>query len=128
MGTLSQATYIDAMAKPYKMEDAYPTPTPLEPGICLSKSMCPTTQEARDEMSAKPYQMVVGSLTYAAITTQLDISFAVQQLSQFSSNPGLQHWEAAKCVLCYLKGTRDHSLILGSKGLIRLTGYSDSDW
>src|SRR6266481_4334026 len=125
---LSQATYIDAMIKRYKMEDAYPAPTPLEPGIRLSKSMCLTTQEARDEMSAKPYQMVVGSLMYATITTRPDISFAVQQLSQFSSNPGLQHWEATKRVLCYIKGTRDHSLILGSKGLIQLTGYSDSDW
>jgi hypothetical protein len=57
-----------------------------------------------------------------------DISFAVQQLSQYASNPGRQHWEAAKHVIRYLKGTRDHSLVLGGKGDIKLTGSTDSDW
>jgi len=116
------------MIKCYRMEDTYPAPTPLEPGVHLSKSICATTQEERDEMSVKPYQMVVGSLMYTAITTRPDISFTVQQLSKFSSNPGLPYWEAAKHVLCYLQGTRDHSLVLGGKGPTQLTGYLDSDW
>jgi len=65
---------------------------------------------------------------YAAITTWPDISFAVQQLSQFTSNPGRLHWEATKWVLNYLKGTSDHSLVLGGKEPINFMGYMDLDW
>ena len=68
--SLSQTAYIEAMVKHYKMQDTFPVHTPLEPSICLSKSMCPTTQEEeKDNMTKKPYQMVVGSLMYATITT-----------------------------------------------------------
>ena len=79
-------------------------------------------------MVKKPYQMIIGLLMYVAITTWPDISFSVQQLSQYMSNPGKQHWEATKQVLCYLKGTSNYSLILWGKEPVHLMGYMDSDW
>jgi len=93
---LLQTAYVDAMVKCYNMQDVFPVHTPLEPGIHLSQSMCPTTQEEKDLMEKRPYQMIIGSVMYTTITTWLDISFAVQQLSQFTSNPGRLHWEATK--------------------------------
>src|SRR5882724_747410 len=96
MISLSQTSYVDAMVKCYRMQDAFLVHTPLEPGAHLSKSMNPTTQEERNDMAKKPYQMIIGSLIYAVITTWPDISFSVQQLSQHMSNPGKQQWEAAK--------------------------------
>jgi transposase InsO family protein len=126
--SLSQAAYVDTIISRFKMEKAYPVSTPLEPGTRLSISMSPTTEKEKAKMAKKPYQMIIGSLMYAAITTRPDIIFAVQQLSQFSSNPGRQHWRAAKRVVRYLKGTRDYSLVLGGKENIRLTGYTDADW
>ena len=87
------------------MEKAYPVSTPLEPGVQLSKSMSPKDDEEKVKMGKKPYQMIVSSLMYVAITMWPDISFAVQQLSQFSLNPGCQHWKAAKHVVKCLKGT-----------------------
>ena len=126
--SLSQATYIDTVVKRFKMEETYPVGTLMEPGIQLSKTMCPTDEEEKEKMNKKPYQMIVGSLMYAAVTTRPDISFAVQQLSQFSSNPGPQHWKAAKRVVQYLKGTRDLCPMLGGGETIKLTGYTDADW
>ena len=126
--TLSQAVYVDTIVSRFKMEKAYLVSTPLEPGVRLSVSMCPKDEKGKTKMAKKPYQMIVGSLMYAAITTRPDISFAVQQLSQFSSNPGRQHWKAAKRVVRYLKGTQDYGLVLGGKRNIRLTGYTDADW
>jgi hypothetical protein len=38
------------------------------------------------------------------------------------------HWSAAICILCYLKGTKDISLVLGSDRTPSLIGYSDSDY
>jgi Reverse transcriptase (RNA-dependent DNA polymerase) len=101
--SLSQASYIDTVVAQFNMQDAYPVATPLDHGIRLSVKMCPSNEKEKQKMSKKPYQVAVGSLMYAAITTWPDISFAVQQLSQFASNPGDQHWEAAKCVIDTLR-------------------------
>jgi hypothetical protein len=48
------------------------------------------------------------ALMYAAIGTRPDIAFAVGALSRFLSNPGRLHWNEAKRVLAYLKGTSSH--------------------
>ena len=50
---------------------------------------------------------------YAAIGTRLDISFAVQTLSQFAQNPGPEHWIVVKRVFRYLQGTSNLSLTYG---------------
>jgi Reverse transcriptase (RNA-dependent DNA polymerase) len=126
--SFSQASYIDTIVGRFKMQDAYPVSTPLDTGVRLSTTMSPVNEEEKKNMSKKPYQVAVGSLMYAAITTQPDISFTVQQLSQFTSNPGHQHWEAAKRVIWYLKGTRNHFLVLGETENIKLIGYTNSDW
>jgi hypothetical protein len=42
------------------------------------------------------------------------------------SNPGMRHWEAAKRVLRYLKGTKEVPLVLGGKPILQ--GYSDADF
>ena len=49
---------------------------------------------------------------------------------QFGSNPGIAHLEAAKCILCYLKGTIDLNLVLGRsiKEGFDLVGWTDSNW
>src|ERR1700709_1060237 len=64
---------------------------------------------------------------YAATSTQPDIAFPVAILSQFLRNPTRMHWEAAKRIICYLKGTKDLKLTLStSKG--GLEAYIDTDW
>jgi hypothetical protein len=56
------------------------------------------------------YQAVIGSLMYAAISTRPNISFTVQSLSQFLTNPGPEHITAAKHVLRYLKGLANRGI------------------
>ena len=50
---------------------------------------------------------------YAALGTRIDIAFAVQHLSQFTQNPGPDHWTAIKRVFRYLNGTMDQGLVYG---------------
>ncbi|KDR64927.1 hypothetical protein GALMADRAFT_82513, partial [Galerina marginata CBS 339.88] len=57
-----------------------------------------------------------------------DISYAVQQLSQFLDAYTYMHWYAAVWVVQYLKGTRTMKLRLGEKDPIPLTGFTNSDW
>ena len=74
--------------------------------------------------------MAIGSLMYAAIGTRPDISFAVQNLSQFTQNPGPEHWTAVKRIFRYLNGTKDLGLTYGGKDNVDLSiiAYSDADW
>ncbi|XP_060200571.1 secreted RxLR effector protein 161-like [Lycium barbarum] len=48
-------------------------------------------------------------------------------LGRYQSNPGIDHWKAAKKVLRYLKGTKDYMLTYRRSNSLEVIGYSDSD-
>lgn len=73
------------------------------------------------------YRRLVGKLLYLT-TTRPDITFAVQQLSQFLSKPTTRHFKAAHRVLHYLKGSPGQGLFFSRSSSLFLQGYSDSDW
>ena len=73
-----------------------------------------------------PYASAVGSLMYAQVCTRPDIAFAVGTLGQ--SNPGIDHWKAAKKVIRYLQGTKDYELMYRRTSNLKVVGYSDSDF
>ncbi len=92
------------------MSDCNSVSTPLDPHIKLSSSMSPTTPKEWETMRHVPYLQILGAIAFLAIATRPDIAFAVSVLSRFSKNPGIQHWEALKRLLRYLKGTVDLKL------------------
>ena len=47
-------------------------------------------------MKRVPYASDVGSLMYAMVCTRPDITHVVGIISRFLSNPGREHWNAAK--------------------------------
>ncbi len=51
-----------------------------------------------------------GSLIYLSCWSRPDIAIVVSELSRFVSAPAQSHFEAAKHLLRYLKGTRDLGL------------------
>ena len=53
-------------------------------------------------MEAILYASVVGSLMYLQTCTRPDISFVVGMLGRYQSNPGIDHWKAAKKLMRYL--------------------------
>ena len=63
----------------------------------------------------------------AILCTRLDICHAMGLVSKYQSNPGPDHWTTVKCILKYLRRTRDYMLIYGSDELIPV-GYTDSDF
>jgi hypothetical protein len=69
-------------------------------------------------------------VSYLAIATRPDISYAVSVLARFSQNPGLPHWAALKRLLRYIKGTLDYCIHyapdLAGKGEL-FTAYCDAD-
>jgi hypothetical protein len=111
----------------FRLQDAKPTPIPMNAGAILSMDQSPSTSEETNEMGDIPYQRGIGSLMYAATSTRPDIMFPVAILSQFMCNPGQIHWEAVKDVICYLKGMADLTLTLGGS-VNGLEAYVDADW
>src|SRR5258707_13687729 len=87
---------------------------------------CPTHEEEMRDMANVPYASLIGALMYAAIGTRPDITFAVGALSRFLSNPGRRHWNEAKRVLTYLKGTSRYAIRYSSNASPpgEVTGYS----
>lgn len=75
-----------------------------------------------------PYASAVGSLMYAQVCTRPDIAFTVGILGRYQSNPGLDHWKAAKKVMRYLQGTKDYMLMYRQTDNLEVIGYSDLDF
>ena len=60
------------------------------------------------------------------MSTLPDMAFSVHLLSRFLSNPGFAHWQAAKHVLRYLRGTADVGITFVKCNDTGLNGYKDS--
>ena len=125
---LSQKAYINKVLEIFKMESCTLSPVPIQKGDNFSLSQCPKNDLEHKEMDNIPYASLVGSLMYAQTCTRPDISFAVGMLGRYQSNPELFHWRAAKKVLRYLQGTKDHMLIYRRTSNLEIVGYSDSDY
>ena len=123
-GTLKikQTQYIKKVLEKFGMADSHPVSTPLDPNIKLMK----TPDDKHHDIPE--YQSAIGLFMYAAIGTQPDISFAVQTLSQFMSNPSPAHWSAIKHIFWYLNGTHDLGIIYCKGGEVEPLAYSDANW
>ncbi|XP_036340184.1 secreted RxLR effector protein 161-like [Rhagoletis pomonella] len=109
------------------MLDSNPAAMPIDLNQKISAKMSPASEVDKQEMAKVPYMQAIGCLLFAAQTTRPDISFAVNLLSRFSTNPGKAHWAAVKRVMRYLKGTIKYGISY-NKEACNLTGFCDSDW
>ena len=70
---------------------------------------------------------MIGRLMYLS-NTQLDITFFVQQLSQFLAKTGITHYDAAIRIIIYIKGASSLGLFFSSNTYAHLKAFCDSDW
>lgn len=98
-----------------------PAPTPMVKTTKLHDS------DAATYTNPDEYRKLVGRLLYLT-NIHPDISYAVQQLSQFMSSPTEAHYKAATRALRYLKGAPARGLFYSSTSPIHLKAFSDSDW
>ena len=92
------------------MQNCKPSDTPVAKGDKFSLSQSPKIDFEEKEMQKIPYASVVGSLMYAQVYLRPDIAYITGMLGRYLSNPGLDHWKAAKWVLRYLQRTKDYKL------------------
>jgi hypothetical protein len=85
-------------------------------------------------MHGNDYLGGLGSVMYGMLGSRPDLAFAVGMLSRFSSNPGIEHWNALMHLLRYIKGTLDLGITyrgLGHRATPfpdTLHCYTDADW
>ena len=119
---LCQRKYVLDILSDSGMLACHPTSKPMD---------CTTHLQAGigDPLSAEDspsYRRLVGRLIYLT-NTRPNISYAVQQLSQFMANPTTDHSKAASRVLRYLKSSPGCGIFFPTTGSTRLQAFSDSD-
>ena len=125
---LSPKAYIKRVLKRFKMENCSASVAPIQKGDKFRLMQCPQNELEQNQMEGIPYASTIGSLMYAQTCTQPDISFAIGMLGRYQSNPGMDHWKAAKKVMRYLQDTKDFMLIFRRSDNLEVTGYSDSNF
>ncbi|GJP86547.1 hypothetical protein CLOP_g16558, partial [Closterium sp. NIES-67] len=121
--SLSQSRYLQQVLERFDMARGTPQVTPLRVGHHLTPLTSPSS-------SSHPYAELIGSLMYAMVSTRPDLAYPISVLARFvgTGKHDAAHWQAAKRVLRYLRGTKDYVLTLGGPSPPLLTGYSDSSW
>jgi len=128
--SISQTAFIDRILERFNQTDAHPVDVPMVAGIQLKrpdKSLAVPTHVAA-WIAWTPYRELVSSLNYLAVTTRPDISYTVGCLASYLDCYREEHWNAAICILHYVKGTRNLVLTLGGQSPLMLSGYVDSDF
>jgi len=73
------------------------------------------------------YKRLIGRLMYLT-NSRPDITFFVQQLSQFLAKPTISHYIVAIRILKYIKGSPSLGLFFSSNTSAHLKAFCDSDW
>src|SRR5882672_1691496 len=102
---LSQSDYFDTMLQILDMHDCNHVFTPVDKGPHLQD------RESAMYKDKRTYQALIGSLTYATLSTHPDINYITQFLSQANKSLMQSDWNAAKRVLWYLRGTRSMGIV-----------------
>ena len=128
--SLSQTALIDCIILNYGQTDTHPVNTPMVAGLHLTRpdKSAPVPSSVTTWIEWTPYRSLIGSLNYLAVGTRPDIVYTVGRLASFLDCYRTEHWEAAVCVIRYLKGMHNLCLKLGGQNPISLLGYSDSDY
>lgn len=118
---LNQRKYILDILEDSGMMGCRPSAFPMEQNAKLQKN------DEDKRVDANKYRRLVGRLLYLQ-ATRPDITYSVNILSQFVTDPRESHMNAAMRVLRYLKATPAQGILLPKEGDANLIAYTDSDW
>lgn len=119
--SISQRYYIESVIKKFNLTEAKGCSTPVDVNVKLSKN-----EDENDTVNSFPYREAVGALIFLSSVSRPDITYAVNLVSRYVSNPGAIHVNAVKRIIRYLITTKDVSIVYENG--TELIGYSDSDF
>ena len=115
---LTRSSHSLARKMPYQLPSQWTQASNFNTWITRSN------HEELNQISKLPYRSLVSCLLYLSIGTCPEISYSIQQLSQFLDCYTYAHWNVALRVVCYLSGTQNHKLHLGGNNPISLLGFT----
>ncbi|KAI1004089.1 hypothetical protein K3495_g4123 [Podosphaera aphanis] len=119
---LSQGHYARTLLTRHGLHLCKPASSPIERLTEPNNSHC-------SKIDHKDYNSIIGGLQYLANNTRPDISFAVNHLARFLSNPSSEHLQAARRILRYIAKQPDKGITFSrTKGKPILEAYSDADF
>nr|KAJ0213326.1 hypothetical protein LSAT_V11C400158820 [Lactuca sativa] len=117
---LSQSKYAKDVLTWTDLLDSKPVHTPLATHGTFTSKGSPFSDP-------RFYRSLIGALHYLTITRP-DLSYAVNQASQYLHAPTDAHFQSFKCILRYVKGTASFGLIFCRPQTNNILGYSDAEW
>ncbi|KAK9074412.1 hypothetical protein SSX86_007010 [Deinandra increscens subsp. villosa] len=118
---LSQTKYAHEILQRAKMSDCNSCHTPVDTSAKLGAN-------AGDPVSDPThFRSLAGALQYLTFTRP-DISYAVQQVCMHMHDPRIEHLNALKRILRYIKGTIAMGLHIRPSPVTSLVSYTDADW
>lgn len=120
---IHQTSYINKILKKFNMNDAIPVDAPV--------SISRVTGDSGEETLLAPdipYREAIGSLMYAAVTTRIDIAYAVGKVSRKVASPSVQDWNDTMKIFRYLADKQDLAIIYDKDDTIGMHAYCDADF
>ena len=118
--SLNQHKYASDLVATTGLQGATSVDTPMELNVKLRK------EEGDLLVDPSLFRKLVGSLVYLTITKP-EISFVVQQVSQFLQTPLHLHLVVVRRIVRYVQGTSTRGLFFPTGNSTRLAAYSDAD-
>ncbi|RVW82656.1 Retrovirus-related Pol polyprotein from transposon RE1 [Vitis vinifera] len=116
-----QQKYAKEILKKFKMEECKPTSTPMN----QKEKFC--KEDGAKKVDEGLYRSMIGCLMYLT-ATRPDIMHVVSLLSRYMHCASEIHFQAAKRVIRYVKGTVDYGIKFSQVQSFNFHGFSDSDW
>lgn len=120
---IHQEAFIMRLLEKHNMMNCHPVDSPMAEG--WEKHGYEGSPRFENQLE---YSSLVGSLMYLSSCTRPDITFAVNILARSTHAPTRAHWEAAKRVLRYLKGSADLGLRYSHDTPVDLIAFSDASY
>ena len=99
--SISQQKYIENFLHKEDMQDVNSAAIPIDPNIKLAPNL-----DNNELDHSNSYAKLLGCLQFISNSTRPDISYAVNKLTAYTANLGLQHHSAIKWILRNLAGMK----------------------
>ena len=118
-----QDTYIQELLNKFNFNYLKTKDTPMESRLTIDKNT-----EILNFTIQKDFQKKVGSLLYLMIHSRPDIAYSINKMSQFNSNPNIQHLNYIKRIFSYLKKTINLGIKIDLSNNFQLKAYVDASF
>ncbi|KAK8935522.1 hypothetical protein KSP39_PZI013119 [Platanthera zijinensis] len=118
---LSQEKYAKNLLTKFGLKDCNPAIIPMTLNVKLEEL------KGEEKTDAESCRRIICSLMYLT-KTRPDLECPVNKIARYVSNPSKQHFDAAKCILCYIQGTTSFGFIYPKGGNGKINEFCDADW